>query len=335
MTTRRVAGTDPGTASLDVLVLHDGQVADQVRFAAADLAADPVAPVRWLEARGPVDLVAAPSGYGLPLVPARELSDEQRRLLTLTRYDDATARGVAGFSRLIDAFCASSLPALFLPGVIHLPTVPRHRKRNRIDLGTADKLCVAALAVALGGEAASFCLVELGSAFTACLLVSEGAIVDGLGGTCGPPGWGSSGGWDGEAAYLLGPLSKDDLFRGGVSELAEELRGEVLAEGVVRAVAGLLAVTDVSRIVLSGRLLETRPAEAQAVEAALARLRPVERLGRLPGAWVKHAAQGSALLADGLLFPGSPLVRRLRLTEAAGRVLDGLPQPRGASGLSR
>jgi hypothetical protein len=76
------------------------------------------------------------------------------------------------------------LPVVFLPGVIHLPTVPAHRKTNRIDLGTADKLCVAALALALQPRPLNTyraCVVELGSAFTACIVLSNGQIVDGLG----------------------------------------------------------------------------------------------------------------------------------------------------------
>ncbi len=63
----RVAGTDPGTSSLDLVVLDDGQVADQTRFDPAQLQADPHAATRWLLDRRPFDLVAGPSGYGLPL----------------------------------------------------------------------------------------------------------------------------------------------------------------------------------------------------------------------------------------------------------------------------
>jgi predicted butyrate kinase (DUF1464 family) len=330
----RVAGADPGTSSLDLLVLDDGRCADQHRFTPAELSADPGAVARWLEARGPFDLVAGPSGYGLPLVAARDCTEEHLRWMTLVRPDDADARGVAGFSGLLRALVASRLPVVFLPGVVHLDTVPPHRKLNRIDMGTPDKLCAAALAVALGHPAADgFCLVELGSAFTACVVVSGGRVVDGLGGTSGPAGWGSGGAWDGELAYRLSPLAKHDLFVGGVGALADRsLAVEALAEGVVKAVAGLAAVTPCAEVVLSGRLLETQPAAAAAVADRLARLARVTRLGSLDGAWVKHAAQGAAVLADGLAGGRwAGLVERMRLRQAAGTVVDGVVHPRAVS----
>jgi hypothetical protein len=56
----RVAGADPGTSSLDLLVLDSGAVAEQQRFAATELQADPAVPVRWLRQRGPFDLIAGP-----------------------------------------------------------------------------------------------------------------------------------------------------------------------------------------------------------------------------------------------------------------------------------
>ena len=53
----------------------------------------------------------------------------------------------------------------------------------------------------------------------------------------------------------------------------------------------------------------------------LARFGRVEPLPGLPGAWVKHAAQGAALLADGLAGGQHvDLVESLRLREAAGTV---------------
>jgi predicted butyrate kinase (DUF1464 family) len=337
----RVAGCDPGTSSLDILILDDGAVQDQCRFTPQQLQADPSLPVQWLRERGPFDLAAGPSGYGLPLVRAADCTARDLALVSLVRPDEAGQnQGVLGFSAVVQALCASGLPVVFLPGVIHLSTVPSYRKLNRIDLGTADKLCVAALALhqqlARPGsqqEPWDCCVVELGSAFTACVVLQAGRIVDGLGGTAGPVGWTSGGVWDGELAYLLSPLSKQDLFHGGVQSLADEDDGrQFFRESLRRAVAGLQAVTPFRNIVLSGRLLETEPALAEAVSADLADLGSVTRLESLPGAWVKQAAQGAALLADGLAGGRcASLVDGLHLREASGTVLDGLRHPRAAA----
>src|SRR5262249_27715485 len=156
-------------------------------------------------------------------------------------------------SALVEAFASSPLPAVFLPGVIHLPTVPAHRKINRIDLGTADKLAVVALALALWGgdrpEGYTGCVVELGSAFTACVVIAGGQVVDGLGGTGGPIGWGSGGAWDGEVAYLLSPLGKGDLFTGGASGVSDrEMGSALLRESLLGAVAALHAVTPFTEV---------------------------------------------------------------------------------------
>jgi predicted butyrate kinase (DUF1464 family) len=331
----RIAGTDPGTSSLDVLVLEDGRVVDQQRFSPPQLQADAALPVRWLTERGPFDLVAGPSGYGLPLVRAADCTERDRALMTLVRPDERTEegrRGVLGFASLLRELCASSLPVVFLPGVVHLPTVPAHRKLNRIDLGTPDKLCVAALALAqrssaLGLDLTAYraCVVEMGSAFTACLVLHSGRLVDGLGGTAGPFGWSSGGAWDGESAYLLSPLSKRDLFVGGVMAAGQPEGRRRFVESLLQAVVGMRAVTPFDEVVLSGRLLESEPTVAAEVERALGGMVPVVHLESLPGAWVKHAAQGAALVADGLAGGRwAPLVDGLRLREAAGTVLDGL-----------
>jgi predicted butyrate kinase (DUF1464 family) len=323
----RVAGTDPGTTSLDVLILDDGAVADQARFTPEQLRADVQAPVAWLRERGPFDLVAGPSGYGLPLRRAADCTDADLALMALVRPDDrGHGQGVLRFLSVVRALRDSGLPVVFLPGVIHLATVPAHRKINRIDLGTADKLCVAALAA--DRHAGTFCLVELGSAFTACVVVADGRIVDGLGGTSGPVGHASAGAWDGELAYLLSPLAKGDLFAGGFMSAGED-GPAYFRESLRRAAAGLRAVTPFDRIVVSGRLLETEPTLAEDVFRDLQAFGHVERLAPLPGAWVKHAAQGSAILADGLAGGRfAPLVERMELRGAGGTALDWLRHPR-------
>ncbi|HEY1378192.1 MAG TPA: DUF1464 family protein, partial [Gemmataceae bacterium] len=174
------------------------------------------------------------------------------------------------------------------------------------------------------------CLVELGSAFTAALVLADGQIVDGVGGTSGPIGWQSGGAWDGEAAYWLSPLAKRDLFAGGAADVPDAAAGRRwFRESLLRTVAGLRAVTPFDRLVLSGRLLEDQPELAAEVTTDLAPFGTVERLTGLPGAWVKHAAQGSAVIADGLAGGRfAAVVERLRLRDAAGTVLDWLPDRR-------
>jgi predicted butyrate kinase (DUF1464 family) len=340
----RVAGADPGTSSLDVVILEDGTVAEQCRFTPEQLRADSSLPARWLLERGPFHLIAGPSGYGLPLVRAADCSERELALMTLVRPDDSNRQGVAGFSSLLRGLLVSSLPIVFLPGVIHLSTVPTQRKINRIDLGTADKLCVAALALSQrtwqrGIEPGAYhgCVVELGSAFTACLVLSGGRVVDGCGGTSGPMGWTSGGAWDGELAYLLSPLEKRDLFAGGVTSVPEATVGrQAFRESLVKAVAGLQAVMAFEEVVLSGRLLETEPDLAEQVAKDLSRLARVVRLDALPGAWVKQAAQGAALLADGLAGGQfAPFVEHLELKTASGTVLDFLHHPKAAELLAR
>src|SRR6201996_6473941 len=220
----RVAGVDPGTVSFDLCVLQDGAAVVEEVFETGALSRDSGPLLDTLAAHGPYDLVYGPSGYGLPLVAARDVGERELAEMVLVRRDEAHAdAGVGGLRSLLRTLARSGLPVVFGPGVIHLPTVPRHRKYNRIDLGTADKVCAAAYAIAdqsarrsIPLDETAMILVELGGAFTAALAIAGGQIVDGLGGSSGPPGVRAAGALDGELAYLLGPaLRKQTLVTGG------------------------------------------------------------------------------------------------------------------------
>ena len=173
----------------------------------------------------------------------------------------------------------SSMPVVLTPGVVHLPSVPAHRKVNRVDMGTADKVCAAALAVreqaerrGCGERDVSFILLELGGAFTAALAVEHGRIVDGAGGTSGPLGVRAAGALDGEVAFLAGSVTKRLLFGGGAATIAGtpdapaeslaapsnsagRLAWEAYVESAVKAVAALaVSVPHAREVILSGRL---------------------------------------------------------------------------------
>ncbi len=118
---------------------------------------------------------------------------------------------------------------------MHLPTIPAHRKAGAVDLGTADKVAVAALALwfdaaAAGGfERSTFAVVEVGSAFTAILVVEAGGSSTPRPAPAARSGLRSGGAWDGEVAYWRGPLAKDDLFRGGLADLGADRAGRLIA----------------------------------------------------------------------------------------------------------
>jgi predicted butyrate kinase (DUF1464 family) len=340
----RVVGSDPGTSSLDLLLLDDGTVVDQARLLPSQLRDDREILARLLGRWAPIDLVAAPSGYGLPLVRGDAFTDDHLEQMSLVRRDErGRDSGVIGFRAWVRAFVGSGTPLVFLPGGLHLPTIPAHRKVGAVDVGTADKVAVAALALWFDGsetggfDRSTFAVVEIGSAFSAILVVDQGRLVDTAAGTHGPLGLRSGGGWDGEVAYWRGPLSKDDLFRGGFADLGP-LGPAAWSESLIKHLAGLKAVTPFERIYLSGRGLE-QPEIARLAVEALARFGQLIPLSCLAGAWVKHAAQGSAILADALAGGRSaPLAESLRLASASGSVWDvlaavgpGRPQTESAS----
>jgi predicted butyrate kinase (DUF1464 family) len=348
----RVAGIDPGTVSIDVCALDGGEPLFDASFRSADLAVDPTPLVDALLAQGPLDLVVGPAGYGLPLIHGERVGERELGLMLLLRSDEAGARaGIGGLRAMIRALIGAGLPLVFGPGAIHLPTVPDHRKWNRIDLGTADKVCSAALCIVdqaerLGlayGET-SIIVLELGGAFSAGLAIDGGQIVDGIGGSYAPIGARSCGALDAEVAYLLGPaLSKDTVFSGGAldprgeldlssPEVLVELRSDpalddgwiALEEGAVKAALALTASVPSPREILVAGRLARAPGLVDALGERLAGVAPVAAAAGLdPRA--RTAAQGAAVLADGLSGGRyAPLVERLRLREASGSVLDHL-----------
>jgi predicted butyrate kinase (DUF1464 family) len=334
----RVVGTDPGTSSLDLLLLADGVICGQARLTPEMLRDDPGLLLATLNLWAPLDLVAGPSGYGLPLVTSALFTELDLEKMSLVRSEERGAGvGLIGFRAWVRALVGSGLPVVFLPGGIHLPTIPVHRKLNAIDMATPDKVAVAALALWAdrcdrggGYEQANFAVVEIGSAFSAVLVIAGGRLVDAAAGTRGPIGVRSGGAWDGEVAYLRSPLSKEHLFRGGLLDLGPE-GIDAMRESLTKHVAGLQAVTPFDRLYLSGAAAE-RSDVARLASDALGRFGTLRLLASLPGAWVKHAAQGAALLADGLAGGRhSDLVASLALHSASGGVCDYLRPPPDAN----
>lgn len=368
----RVVGIDPGTVSIDLCGLEDGDPSFVDTLPTSEVADDPTRLARAVARRGSPDGVVGPSGYGLPLSRLAELDDGDLRLAFLSRAGGS--EGIPGLVRAVAALRRAGCPVWILPGVVHLPTVPRHRKVNRVDMGTADKVCSAALGVAdqavrleRSFAEADFLLVELGGAFTSVLAVQGGAVVDGAGGSSGPPGVRAPGSLDGEVAVLLERVTKRHVFSGGALAVAEDRRGvrgpdeageavgeadpdpeawsaaegpprvawRHLMEGVEKACRSLLAVhPGPEEILLSGRHADD-PAVLRRLRDRLGAVAPVRRL-RGPATGASSAAQGAALLADGLAggtYAG--LVEGLQIRDASGTVFDHLYVDGAAEGAAR
>src|SRR2546428_180886 len=353
----RVIGIDPGPVSIDLCGLEDGTVFLDRSFPTAAALADPGAFVALLTDAGPLDLIAGPSGYGLPLVRAREATEEDLRLAFLAAEGEAD--GIGGLRALARALAGSGLPVVLTPGVIHLTSVPEHRKVNRVDMGTADKVCVAALAIAERAvrttrplDEVSLVLLELGGAFTAVIAVARGKIVDGAGGSAGPLGSCGGGALDGGVACVAGAGSKAMLFTGGAASVAgwdaaavvaperfarpaaprERVAWDAFVESAVKfATAIALSVPSPREFVLSGRLTQVEAVQ-QAIRQRLGVVAPTHSLDGFASV-AKQGAPGAALVADGLAGGRhrAPVeAMAIRTPPRAGRPGAG-PRPRGGS----
>ena len=274
----RVIGIDPGTTSLDLCGLDAGRVFLDESLPTEDALADPSLVLDLLDRASPLDLVVGPSGYGLPLTKARDLTESDIRLACLAPRGESG--GIGGLSALMRALATSSAPVVMTPGVVHLVSVPAHRKINRVDMGTADKVCAVVLAIheqarrrSCPEQDVSLILLELGGAFTAAIAVEQGRIVDGLGGSSGPIGVTAGGALDGEVAFLADHVTKQMVFSGGALAVAgtPDARAEALTdvttparqkalegylESVVKAVASLTVSAPSARtVVLSGTIV--------------------------------------------------------------------------------
>ena len=311
----RCLGVDPGTMSFDFCLLDEhGRVLEATSIPSVEMMANPHLLVEVVRA-SQAQIVVGPSGYGVPTCLLRDADEETLgRLLPADEGETPVNEGIRSALRLLRD---EGAPVVFTPGVVHLPTVPARRKFNRFDMGTADKLAVAFLALAervrLNGtepERENFALLEIGYGFTAALAVRGGRVVDGIGGSMSFGGLNSAGLVDGELAYRRGARPYSDLYRHGVSELADGVPvadwpadGEPAHELVERALKTVFALWPSlppgSPVVLSGRLAEV-PWLAQAVADGLRPYAWVETIARRV-IGVKAAAEGSARLGLALM----------------------------------
>jgi predicted butyrate kinase (DUF1464 family) len=363
----RTAGIDPGTYSMDICVIEAGKICYERSISTPEIAKNPDVIIEAIEAAFPLELIAAPSGYGVEITKAVEIELERFKdwyynyilLTTREEIEGAIKRGI--FGALVYYAMAEStfimrkrgFPIVFIPGVINLPTVPSYRKINKLDMGTADKLSVAILGVYdqarrlnIPYSNVSFILVEMGFGYNAVIGVERGRIIDGIGGTTIPSlGFLTAGCIDLELAQIVSTWEKADVFTGGAAlisgkstpeELANclneekcKLAWEAMMEGVEKAVASMLvSIPKPKEILTSGRITRVKQVKME-LEERLSKYAEVRELGYLEGAKIaKETAQGYAMLADGLAGGKfKELIEYMRIKEAKGSCIDHIYHP--------
>jgi len=314
------AGIDPGTSSYEIVAIEGEKVVYTSTLPTKEVRESPNKLIDEIAKSG-AEIIAGLSGYGLPIKKFSELDDVDIFLMTLNLEKEASI----GLRKLVEIAKSENLNVYTVPGIIHLPTVPTWRKMNKIDIGTADKLCSVVLAAyELSKEVAlhdlNFILAEVGYGFNAFIAVKEGMIVDGVGGTSGFPGYSSLGSMDSELAYLIGSFPKKLIFSGGVKNFArdwnmKEKEFEILAEFVLKGLRVVETSVDKAEFcILSGKF-------ARSIKKYISehyQTRILRGFGK-----GKQSAQGAAIIANGIAggeFKG--IVEHLKIFEAEGTVLD-------------
>ncbi|TRM81888.1 DUF1464 domain-containing protein [Sulfolobus sp. A20-N-F6] len=185
-------GIDPGSITYAIAVVNElGELINYFEIP-TDLIEKDAFRISKLIANYKPSAIALPSGHGLPFLRIRDIGDKQIFLLTLK---DPFTRGPLREFLVSSKQFLSTFNAFTIPSAIELNSIPLEKKINAIDKGTADKVA-SAFFYRIYLRIKDFVLVELGRKFSAVLVVLNGKIIDGYGGTY-------LNSLNGEIAYLL------------------------------------------------------------------------------------------------------------------------------------
>ncbi|MBY9007449.1 MAG: DUF1464 family protein [Candidatus Lokiarchaeota archaeon] len=350
-------GIDPGSMSWDFIALDDDKIILDTSISTKKILEDPdrvITIIDSLNNKKKIDLMVAPSGFGLPLKNINDLT-EKDIFLTLLKFNTQDKEKLVGLGEILKIIKNKNIPGVIVPSVKHLPTVPRFRKINKIDMGTADKLCTAVIGIKdqtekfqIPPEESKFIMVEIGYAFSAVLAIENGQIIDGIGGS-NIMGFRACGSLDGELAYLIGDIKKNNIYKGGVAYISGDSNLSlkeimILAEkddhincafksyisSVEKAVFGISSSftnrNNIKEILLAGRGAENNYLRKNIIDS-LNTIAPV-RLMKSYTQIAKRAAQGAAFIANGLLEGKSKsIVDNLKIKESSGSILDDIYVP--------
>lgn len=362
-------GIDSGTKTMDIFGFddEDGSIIIDVAIPRDEITKSSklvLEKLRETQNRvGKIDAIIGPSGYGMSLKKAQIATDEEIAEATFVTEADIKRRlRIIGLRELMLLLrSAEDLNTWFTQGVIHLTTVPKFRKVNRIDMGTSDKVLSVVLAaknqakrLKISYDRTSFFLVEVGFGYTSAIAVKNGQIVDAMAGTAGFPSFLGMGFLDSEVAYAVANstdnFSKQLLFAGGAASfsgfdsskpLEEFVKAaktnsqvkqgyDMMLEAIVKDVASLLPTVIPKEIILSGRFTRI-PEFLRDMKNSLSGFFQETGLKvdimalESKAAVTKQAAEGAAVFANGLAGGKyKPLIDTMRLTESEGTVFSNI-----------
>ncbi|MFX1316037.1 MAG: DUF1464 family protein [Promethearchaeota archaeon] len=345
----KVLGIDPGSLSWDFFALDDDTIILDTSLSTKELIKDPQKAITIIKSVENIDLMVSPSGFGLPLKNVEDLT-EKDIFFTLLKFNQKDKNKLIGLGNVLRLIKAQKIKGVIVPGVKHLPTVPRYRKINKIDMGTADKLCTAVTGIRdqtekfdIPPQETNFIMVEIGYGFTAVLAIEDGQVIDGIGGS-NIMGFRACGSLDGELAYLIRTIKKRNIYKGGVAYISGyadlSLREiTLLAEkddqtkialkayisSVKKAVYGISSSFSqkdkIVEVLLAGRGAELAYLRDRMIRG-LSDVAPV-RIMKSYSQIAKRAAQGAAFIANGILGGRfEPIIDNLKIKEASGSILD-------------
>ncbi len=348
-----VLGIDPGSLSWDFFgiddklkIILDTSIPTKLVIQEPRKAVDIIKSVKNLE------LIVAPSGFGLPLKKVKDMTEEDI-FYTLLKFKKEEKDKLLGLGAVLRLIKEENIPGVIVPGVKHLTTIPRYRKVNKIDMGTADKLCTAVVGIKdqidtykITPAESKFIMAEIGYGFTAVLAIENGQVVDGIGGS-NIMGFRACGSLDGELAYLVRNISKSTIYKGGVSFISgfsdlsikeivllaqNDVQTRVALEAYISSVQkSVYAISssikgELKEILLAGRGVNVQPLRKKMIEAlnGLASVRSMKSYSHIS----KRAAQGAAFIANGLIGGEfEAIVQNLKIKQANGTILDDIYIP--------
>ncbi|MCS7128320.1 MAG: DUF1464 family protein [Desulfurococcaceae archaeon] len=369
----RIVGVDPGTKTFDIVALEEGVIVAEKSLDTITIAKDPQKLMEAIDSLNP-DYVVAPSGYGIPLTFGDNVRNSRRlavEVLLLSSEEDIKIGVEAGeigiwvydaiaktISHLVNGYRER---AVFLPGVIHLPTVPWYRKINKVDMGTVDKLASTFLAVFEISERfnvdysdVNLIVVELGYGYIATIAVEKGVIVDGIGGTYASIGTLTAGALDLEVVVGAKSWSRWDVFHGGIFyksstfDLSTVIKGfekseepytsmfRVFIESIVKDVNRVRASTPRSDIVVLTGRHSRYEVVAKHIREYLKDLDVITLRGLKGVSKAKEAAQGYTAIGEGIVGGVfKELAEHMKVKDACGTAVDYIIHPRAKNFVER